>query len=193
MEELCPEPKNRYTLAILTAKRTRQLVAGGMPLIKSNSTNLVTVASEEIAAGKVLEIHALVDPVVPLRPEIEAARRAAETEAENELTLETLQRNMAAAVAQTEEEEEVAPPSLIKMITADNRVVDAVEYFGDASSDEDEDDEDEDLIIATDLFSDEAEAVEDEEYIDDDVAEAEAFELEDFSAADSADQTEEDE
>ena len=44
---------NRYMLIIATAKRARQIAAGSFPLIKINEKSPVTIAAEEIAAGKV--------------------------------------------------------------------------------------------------------------------------------------------
>lgn len=44
---------NRYSLVVLAAKRARQLKEGAPPLIETTSANPLTVALEEIAAGKV--------------------------------------------------------------------------------------------------------------------------------------------
>lgn len=171
LEELLPKTENRYTLAILTAKRTRQLVAGGKVFVDSKSPNLVTMACEEIAAGSVVEVQDVVEPVIPLRPEVEAARQAAQVESEEEHNLDSL-RSSIGAVMQEEEEKEVVAESFIKIMTKENGVMSALEYFGDGEADSSyEDDDDEEAIIATDLFSDEAEEADlDGEYIDDDVA-----------------------
>jgi len=45
--------KNRYLLIIMVAKRAKQLLAGAKPLIKTKSKKPVTIALEEIKAGKV--------------------------------------------------------------------------------------------------------------------------------------------
>lgn len=78
LEELLPHVENRYTLAIAVAKRTRQLVSGAQPMARSESPNLVTLACEELAAGQIVSVSERVDPVVPLRPEVEAERLAAQ-------------------------------------------------------------------------------------------------------------------
>lgn len=81
LEKLLPKVDNRYTLAILIAKRVRQLVDGAMPLLDSDTPNLVTLACEELASNRISCVKGQVNPYVPLRPEIEAARLAARTAA----------------------------------------------------------------------------------------------------------------
>lgn len=44
---------SRYTLVMLTAKRARQIVDGSEPLVETESNKPVTIAIEEIVAGKV--------------------------------------------------------------------------------------------------------------------------------------------
>ena len=44
---------SRYTLVMLTAKRARQIVEGSEPLLDTQSNKPVTIAIEEIVAGKV--------------------------------------------------------------------------------------------------------------------------------------------
>ncbi len=83
MEKLLAKADNRYMLAILVAKRARQLVDGAQPLTESDSPNLVTVACEELAANTVKLVHGHYTPTIPLRPEIEAARIAARNAALN--------------------------------------------------------------------------------------------------------------
>ena len=77
LERLLPKVENRYTLAILVAKRARQLVDGAMPLMKYDSPNFVTVACEELASNRVACVRGQVAVYIPLRPEVEAARLAA--------------------------------------------------------------------------------------------------------------------
>ena len=77
LEKLLPNVENRYTLAILVAKRARQLVDGAMPLMHTDSPNLVTVACEELGSNRISCVRGQVNPYIPLRPEIEAARLAA--------------------------------------------------------------------------------------------------------------------
>ena len=81
LEKLLPKVDNRYVLAILVAKRARQLVDGAQPLMDTESPNLVTVACEELASNRITLVRGNVNPYIPLRPEIEAARLAARTAA----------------------------------------------------------------------------------------------------------------
>lgn len=94
MEKLLTKADNRYTLAILVAKRARQLVDGAQPLTESDSPNLVTVACEEIAADTVRIVHGHFSPHIPLRPEIEAARMAARNAAMNASTAEAIREEL---------------------------------------------------------------------------------------------------
>jgi len=73
---------HRYTLAILVAKRARQLVDGARPMTDTDSPNLVTVACEELALDRVRGLKGQKTVYIPLRPEIEAARLAARTAAD---------------------------------------------------------------------------------------------------------------
>lgn len=90
LEKLLPKVDNRYTLSIIIAKRVRQLLDGAQPMTEPSSPNLVTIACDELAEGKVVCVKGQVKPYVPLRPEVEAARLAAKAEEE--------QANMAEAV-----------------------------------------------------------------------------------------------
>ena len=54
---------NRYSLVVLAAKRAKQLKDNAPPLIDTTSTNPLTIALEEIAAGKVTYIE-MPEPVV---------------------------------------------------------------------------------------------------------------------------------
>ncbi len=89
LEQLLPKVESRYTLAMLAAKRTRQLVDGAQPMVDSDSPNLVTVACEEIVQDKVKCVSGLHTPVVPLRPEIEEQRRIARELAANQASLDS--------------------------------------------------------------------------------------------------------
>ena len=53
IEELSKIGDSRYTLVMLTAKRARQLVEGAKPLIETTSTKPVSIAIEELMAGKI--------------------------------------------------------------------------------------------------------------------------------------------
>lgn len=49
--------RNRYSLVVLASKRAKQLKEGAPPLIDTISTNSLTIALEEIAAGKVTYVE----------------------------------------------------------------------------------------------------------------------------------------
>ncbi len=50
--------KSRYSLVVLAAKRAKQIKEGAPVLIDTASTNPLTIAMEEIAAGKVTALEA---------------------------------------------------------------------------------------------------------------------------------------
>ena len=97
MENLLPKAENRYTLAILVAKRARQLVDGARPMTESDSPNLVTVACEELAVDRVRGLKGQRTVYIPLRPEIEAARLAARTAADQASLAEAIRESVDAA------------------------------------------------------------------------------------------------
>lgn len=51
--ELLKKSKNRFELVIATSKRARKIASGADPLVVSEEEAPVTIAAEEIAAGKV--------------------------------------------------------------------------------------------------------------------------------------------
>jgi DNA-directed RNA polymerase subunit omega len=53
IETLLERVPNKYLLVMLAAKRARELRAGQLPLVDVDSQNSVTVALEEIAAGRI--------------------------------------------------------------------------------------------------------------------------------------------
>lgn len=53
LEALLGRVENKYALVIVAAKRARQLKEGALPMVEVDSGNPVTVALEEIAAGKI--------------------------------------------------------------------------------------------------------------------------------------------
>ncbi len=53
IETLLQQVPNKYLLVMLAAKRARELRAGQLPLVDVDSQNPVTVALEEIAAGRI--------------------------------------------------------------------------------------------------------------------------------------------
>jgi len=53
LEALLDRVESKYALVIVAAKRARQLKEGALPLVDMDTTNPVTLALEEIAAGKI--------------------------------------------------------------------------------------------------------------------------------------------
>lgn len=53
INELSKIGGSRYTLVMLAAKRSRELVEGAKPLIETDSTQPVSIAIEEIIQGKI--------------------------------------------------------------------------------------------------------------------------------------------
>lgn len=53
VEKLLSKADSKYTVVVAAAKRARQLMEGGRPLIKTYSTQPVSVALEEIMEGKI--------------------------------------------------------------------------------------------------------------------------------------------
>jgi DNA-directed RNA polymerase subunit omega len=78
IESLLPKVDSRYTLAILVAKRARQIVTGGLLLVPCDSPNTVTQACEELAGDRLTYVRGDVSVFVPLRPEILMARLQAQ-------------------------------------------------------------------------------------------------------------------
>ncbi len=80
-ESLLPLAENRYVLAMLAARRARQLTSGACPTFETETPNPVTLASEEIGAGSVVYRYGKWDVIIPEHPLIIAAREAALREA----------------------------------------------------------------------------------------------------------------
>lgn len=53
LNDLLEHVDNKYSLAILGAKRAREIVDGSDPLVDSKSSKPVTIAFEEIAQKKI--------------------------------------------------------------------------------------------------------------------------------------------
>ena len=88
LEELLERTENRYTLAIVVAKRARQLIDGGQPLVDRESVgsnNIVSVAAEEIAEDKVAAIPGNHEAFVPLRRDVREKILEKERQAEAEM------------------------------------------------------------------------------------------------------------
>lgn len=52
--DLLKKVDNRFTLVVATAKRARQLSKGEKPLVNKEEESTVTLAADEIEAGKVM-------------------------------------------------------------------------------------------------------------------------------------------
>lgn len=88
LEELLERTENRYTLACVVARRARQLVEGGQPLVDRDSVgsnNIVSVSAEEISQDKVAAIPGLHEPYLPLRRDVREKLLEAERIAEAEM------------------------------------------------------------------------------------------------------------
>ncbi|NLA71881.1 MAG: DNA-directed RNA polymerase subunit omega [Clostridiaceae bacterium] len=106
-EILLPRAENRYVLAMLAARRARQLTSGACPTINLETPSRVTMACEEIGAGSVVYRYGKLDVVVPEHPTIIAAREAAMREnraKEEEERMEEHSRFMRQADRQANEE-----------------------------------------------------------------------------------------
>ncbi len=55
--ELAEKGDSRYTLVMVTAKRARTIIDGSEPLIETTSKKPVSIALEEVLAGKVKYIR----------------------------------------------------------------------------------------------------------------------------------------
>ncbi len=53
LEALLDRVDNKYALVIVAAKRARQLKEGALPMVDVETGNPVTIALEEISAGKI--------------------------------------------------------------------------------------------------------------------------------------------
>lgn len=57
LDVLVNKVDNRYTLAVLSAKRAREIMNGSEPLVSCKSTRPVTIALEEIAQKKITYVR----------------------------------------------------------------------------------------------------------------------------------------
>lgn len=98
---------SKYALVTLAAKRAKQLKSGAPPLIETDSRNPLTVALEEIAAGKVICDVPDIDIVAQAVVEPEVAQLLAIPEEPEEETAEalTVAEEEEAGVLEEEEEE----------------------------------------------------------------------------------------
>ena len=90
IEALLPHVENRYSLAILVAKRARQLVDGGQPLSDTDSPNNVSIACQELQENRIKCVRGTSEFFIPIRPEIEAARLEKQRAIENAAAVENI-------------------------------------------------------------------------------------------------------
>lgn len=62
-EGILKEGDSRYTLVMLSSKRARQIIEGSEPLIDTDSKKPVSIAIEEILAGKVKYENPKIDSI----------------------------------------------------------------------------------------------------------------------------------
>ena len=99
---------SKFALVTLAAKRAKQLKGGARPLVDTDSRNPLTIALEEIAAGKVTCVVSDADIVISAHVEPEVAELLAipvETEVKAEVQAEELLAVPAEAASAVEEEE----------------------------------------------------------------------------------------
>lgn len=139
VEELLPKAECRYSLCMLVAKRARQLVDGAQPMVEDPTPSYVTLACKEIAADKVVGVEGQHTPYVPLRPEIEEARRLAKEAAENQARLdaegEGAEGGEAPASAETAETDAEVSESFVEETESFVDVVEEIEESDDSEED----------------------------------------------------------
>lgn len=150
LEQLLPKVESRYTLAMLVAKRTRQLVDGAQPMVDSDSPNLVTLACEEVFQDKVVCMEGIFTPVVPLRPEIEEARRVAREMAANQASLDSFPDLMDLPKGAAADEDLVDKVLVDDVILEDELADEVIDLIEDLSEDADE------IVIAADILDEDS-------------------------------------
>lgn len=150
LEQLLPKVESRYTLAMLVAKRTRQLVDGAQPMVDSDSPNLVTLACEEVFQDKVVCMEGIFTPVVPLRPEIEEARRVARELAANQASLDSFPDLMDLPKGAAADEDLVDKVLVDDVILEEEIADEVIELIEDLSEDAEE------IVIADDILGEDS-------------------------------------
>jgi DNA-directed RNA polymerase, omega subunit len=135
VEELLPKAECRYSLCMLVAKRARQLVDGAQPMVEDPTPSFVTLACKEVAADKVVGVEGQHTPYVPLRPEIEEARRLAKEAAENQARLDAEGEAAEAGEAPAADENAEADAEVVESFVEETEAFEAVEESDDAEED----------------------------------------------------------
>lgn len=114
---------SKYSLVVLAARRAKQIKSGAPPLIKTSSRNPLTIALEEIAAGKVHCQVADHDILPKTTQEAEVAQLLAiptlpledeEATSENAETASIFSDDVELVSGEDEEEEEVQPEEVVE-------------------------------------------------------------------------------
>lgn len=139
IEKLLPKVDSRYTLAILVAKRARQLVMGGQVLVPCDSPNTVTQACEELNGDRLAFVRGDLPIVhnreqfsygvyVGLRPEVIAARLLQQNPDSRSDLADDLGEDIETAAAQAARTGAAAVEAdeLIEAVEADDLPVEAV-------------------------------------------------------------------
>ena len=135
VEELLPKAECRYSLCMLVAKRARQLVDGAQPMVEDPTPSFVTLACKEVAADKVVGVEGQHTPYVPLRPEIEEARRLAKEAAENQARLDAEGEAAEAGEAPAADENAEADAEVVESFVEETEAFEPVEESDDAEED----------------------------------------------------------
>ena len=120
---------------MLVAKRARQLVDGAQPMVEDPTPSFVTLACKEVAADKVVGVEGQHTPYVPLRPEIEEARRLAKEAAENQARLDAEGEAAEAGEAPAADENAEADAEVVESFVEETEAFEAVEESDDAEED----------------------------------------------------------
>jgi DNA-directed RNA polymerase omega subunit len=135
VEELLPKAECRYSLCMLVAKRARQLVDGAQPMVEDPTPSFVTLACKEVAADKVVGVEGQHTPYVPLRPEIEEARRLAKEAAENQARLDAEGEAAEAGEAPAADENAEADAEVVESFVEETEAFEPVEESDDSEED----------------------------------------------------------
>ena len=144
IESLLPKVDSRYTLAILVAKRARQIVMGGKVLVACDSPNTVTQACEELAGDRLAFVRGDLPLIhnrdqfaygvfVGLRPDVIAAR---EQQQDPDARTIDLVDDLGDDLLEPAAVEAVADEELVELVEEAAELVDIVEVAGEAPLDE---------------------------------------------------------
>jgi DNA-directed RNA polymerase subunit omega len=144
IESLLPKVDSRYTLAILVAKRARQIVMGGKVLVACDSPNTVTQACEELAGDRLAFVRGDLPLIhnrdqfaygvfVGLRPDVIAAR---EQQQDPDARSIDLVDDLGDDLLEPVVVEATSEAALVELVEEAAELVDIVEESGEAPLDE---------------------------------------------------------